>query len=86
MPAFEQAATTGILSAREQEVLDLIARGWSNQGIADGLFCSAKTVERHVTSIMQKLAIPYHPSTNRRVAAALWWAHRSTPISPSGHS
>lgn len=61
------------LSARECEVLDLVASGWSNQGIADALFCSTKTVEHHITAIHRKLGISDHPGTNRRVAAVLLW-------------
>ncbi len=61
------------LSPREIEVLELIAGGWSNRGIAAVLFCSGKTVERHVTSIFSKLEIPEDTHTNRRVAAAMLW-------------
>lgn len=43
------------LSAREVEVLGLIARGRSNQEIADELFLSVRTVERHISTIYEKL-------------------------------
>jgi DNA-binding NarL/FixJ family response regulator len=43
------------LTSREHEVLQLIAEGYSNQGIADALFISLKTVEAHRAHIMSKL-------------------------------
>ena len=44
-----------LLTAREREVLQLIAEGASNQGIAGQLFISVKTVEAHRAHIMTKL-------------------------------
>ena len=44
-----------LLTSREREVLQLIAEGLSNQGIADELFISVKTVEAHKAHIMNKL-------------------------------
>ncbi len=48
---------TVALTKREQEVLDLIARGLNNQQIADKLFISPRTADTHRTNIMQKLDI-----------------------------
>jgi DNA-binding NarL/FixJ family response regulator len=45
------------LTAREREVLDLIARGKSNQEIARGLFLSLKTVRNHASNIFMKLQV-----------------------------
>lgn len=43
------------LTAREQEVLKLVAKGWSNKEIAIGLTISEYTVKNHLKNIMQKL-------------------------------
>jgi len=45
----------GVLSAREQEVAQLIAAGQTNREIADSLYLSPRTVERHVGNILTKL-------------------------------
>jgi DNA-binding NarL/FixJ family response regulator len=59
------------LTDREREVLALMAEGWSNQGIGDRLFLSAKTVEGHVGAIMTKLRIADSREENRRVLAVI---------------
>lgn len=45
------------LTAREQEVLKLIAQGISNQHIAKQLFISEKTVKNHITNIFRKIKV-----------------------------
>jgi DNA-binding NarL/FixJ family response regulator len=45
------------LTAREREVLQLVAEGWTTKAIADALFVSVKTIEAHRKQIMQKLGI-----------------------------
>ncbi|AHA28913.1 LuxR family transcriptional regulator [Exiguobacterium sp. Leaf187] len=45
------------LTEREQEVLQLMARGMANQEIADELFISLKTVKTHVSNILSKLDV-----------------------------
>jgi len=45
------------LSAREQEVLELLAQGMSNRKIAETLFISEKTVKNHVSNILKKLSV-----------------------------
>ena len=59
------------LSAREREVLSLMAEGRSNAGIADTLFVTEGTVEKHVHSILSKLALPETAADHRRVLAVL---------------
>ena len=59
------------LSRREREVLDGMAAGRSNRGIADTLFISDRAVERHVTAIFGKLDLPATEHSHRRVMAVL---------------
>ena len=54
-PAGEGETPSDELTPREQEVLTLIAQGFSNNEIADRLVISAKTVDRHRENIMRKL-------------------------------
>jgi len=54
-PAEEAANATSKLSAREREVLQLIAEGWSTKQIATHLYVSIKTIETHRRQIMKKL-------------------------------
>ena len=59
------------LTAREREVLALMAEGRTDRGIAERLFVTPKTVEAHVSSILRKLELPASASENRRVHAVL---------------
>jgi DNA-binding NarL/FixJ family response regulator len=59
------------LTAREQEVLAMIAEGLSNRAIADRLYLSERTVEAHVTQIFLKLELPESPDRHRRVLAVV---------------
>jgi DNA-binding NarL/FixJ family response regulator len=59
------------LTAREHEVLALIAEGRSNAAIADALVVGEGTIEKHVASIFAKLDLPASHSDNRRVLAVL---------------
>jgi DNA-binding NarL/FixJ family response regulator len=59
------------LSAREREVLALMAEGRSNAGIAKQLWVTDSTVEKHVHSIFMKLRIPETGDDHRRVLAAV---------------
>jgi DNA-binding NarL/FixJ family response regulator len=49
------ATAAAVLSAREREVLQLIAEGWSTKNIAEHLYVSIKTAESHRRAIMKKL-------------------------------
>jgi DNA-binding NarL/FixJ family response regulator len=59
------------LSAREREVLGLMAEGRSNSAIAQRLFVSEKAVSKHSTSIFTKLDLAPSDDDNRRVLAVL---------------
>ena len=59
------------LSEREREVLAAMAEGRSNRAIAQRLFISEHTVEKHVKSIFGKLQLPDTPEAHRRVLAVL---------------
>ena len=61
----------GRLSAREREVLGLMAEGRSNIAIAQRLFVSEKAVSKHSTSIFTKLDLAPSDDDNRRVLAVL---------------
>jgi DNA-binding NarL/FixJ family response regulator len=59
------------LTPREREVLDLMAQGNSNQGIADKLVITLRAVEKYVSSIFTKLGLPSTGTESRRVLAVL---------------
>jgi DNA-binding NarL/FixJ family response regulator len=61
------------LTAREREVLALMAEGRSNTAIASALFVSEKAVAKHTNSIFTKLDLPVDIDDNRRVRAVLAW-------------
>jgi DNA-binding NarL/FixJ family response regulator len=54
------------LTAREEEVLTAVARGWTNTEIADELYISLSTVKSHIASLMRKL------DARNRVEIAMW--------------
>jgi DNA-binding NarL/FixJ family response regulator len=60
-----------VLSPREREVLELMAEGRSNAGIAHRLWVTEGTVEKHVRSILSKLPLPETGDDHRRVLAVL---------------
>ena len=66
----ERPALPGGLSAREAEVLALVAAGRTNREIAELLVLSPKTVARHLSNIFVKLAV-----TSRTQAAAYAFEH-----------
>jgi len=70
------------LSARERDVMTLMAEGRSNANIAASLAVSAKTVERHVSVIFAKLQLDESVDDNRRVLAVLTWLR--SPSSEAG--
>ena len=71
------------LTPREREVLELMATGASNQGIADRLVITLRAVEKYVSSIFAKLGLPAPGSESRRVLAVLMHLRRSERRSPA---
>lgn len=79
-PAAEHGARRLIdrLTPREREVLELLAQGRSNNGIAGALTLSASAVAKHINAIFTKLDISPAQRDNRRVLAALLYlGHQS---------
>ena len=64
-----------LLTPREREVLELMAMGSSNQGIADALVITLRAVEKYVSSIFAKLGLPDTGGEHRRVLAVLRFLH-----------
>jgi ATP/maltotriose-dependent transcriptional regulator MalT len=67
------AADGGPLTAREREIVELVAQGKANRQIADELFISEKTVSRHLANVYVKLGV------GSRTAAAAWWHQHAAP-------
>jgi DNA-binding NarL/FixJ family response regulator len=72
-----QQSPLDTLTAREHEVLGLMAEGRSNQAICDRLVLSTKTVEAHIRSVFTKLDLPPTAEDHRRVLAVLTYLRAS---------
>jgi DNA-binding NarL/FixJ family response regulator len=70
------AGPVGALTPREREVLELMAQGLSNTGIAEQFVVTVAAVERHVTSIFAKLGLHAETQAHRRVLAVLRYLER----------
>jgi DNA-binding NarL/FixJ family response regulator len=64
------------LTQREREVMELMAQGRTNQGIAEAMVVTVAAVEKHVTSIFSKLGLPAGGTDHRRVLAVLKFLER----------
>ncbi len=75
-----------VLSPREREVLTLIAQGHSNAHIAERLWVTRDTVEKHVQNILFKLGVPEDDRFHRRVVAVLVYLEATGAVveRPSG--
>jgi DNA-binding NarL/FixJ family response regulator len=74
-----EAPPIATLSPRELEVLDLMARGWSDAAIMAGLGLSDRTVDKHVHAVFRKLGLLEQPDVHRRVVAVLEFLRSSQP-------
>jgi DNA-binding NarL/FixJ family response regulator len=70
------------LTARERQVLELMAEGRSNSGIAESLWITEGAVEKHVRHILAKLDLPAQSSDHRRVLAVLAFLDSASPPAP----
>jgi DNA-binding CsgD family transcriptional regulator len=61
-----EAQVSGTLSARELQIVELVAAGLTNQEIAEKLEISKRTVDNHISNVLTKTA------TNNRVALVRW--------------
>jgi DNA-binding NarL/FixJ family response regulator len=73
------AGPLGELSERERDVLELMAEGLTNSGIAKRLYLSERTIEAHVRHLLMKLDLPESEDGHRRVLAVLAYL-RSTRV------
>lgn len=67
----QQQRVVSRLTSRELEVLEAMAEGLSNRGIAERMFLSLSTVEKAISAIFDKLELPGDEQTSRRVQAVL---------------
>nr|WP_245597227.1 response regulator transcription factor [Jiangella gansuensis] len=61
------------LTPREREVLEQIAQGKSNAGVAASLFLTERAVEKHINALFAKLGLSTEPDVHRRVTAVLMY-------------
>jgi DNA-binding NarL/FixJ family response regulator len=73
----DQRSSTARLTAREREVLTLMAEGRSNAGVAAALVVTEKAIGKHINNIFSKLDLPVAADDNRRVLAVLRYLQES---------
>jgi len=73
----KQDSTLGKLTARQHEVLELIAQGYNNLAIAERLGISKKSVETYINNIYQELQLSDEPDIHARVKATLLYLEDS---------
>ena len=72
----ERARELERLTPRERDVLEAMAEGYSNRGIAEHLVISEGAVEKHISSIFTKLELDPEDGVHRRVLAVLTYLSR----------
>ncbi len=72
------ASALGRLTPREREVLEQMAQGRNNAGIAQALFLSERAVEKHINSLFSKLGLSEEVDVHRRVKAVLLYLAEET--------
>jgi DNA-binding NarL/FixJ family response regulator len=65
------ASPLAALTPREMDVLDQVAQGKSNAGVAATLYLTERAVEKHINAMFAKLGLGATPDLNRRVTAVL---------------
>ncbi|WP_116202606.1 response regulator transcription factor [Amycolatopsis circi] len=75
----DAASPLARLTARELDVLRLMAEGRNNRGIAESLNLAESTIEKHVNSTFAKLGLAGEPGLHHRVAAVLAYLRHDTP-------
>jgi DNA-binding NarL/FixJ family response regulator len=75
-PPEPAAEALQVLTAREREILALVAQGASNVAIAQRLVISKGAVEKHINAVFAKLGLADDPAASRRVVAALLYLGR----------
>lgn len=73
----KQGSAVGRLNPRHQEVLELLAQGYSNAGIAESLKLSRKSVETYINAIYQELHLSHEQDIHARVKATLLYLESS---------
>lgn len=76
-----EADALSMLTAREREVLSLVAEGLTNNAIARRLVLTDRTVEGHVRSVLMKLDLPESDDAHRRVLAVITYLRAAGPQS-----
>jgi DNA-binding NarL/FixJ family response regulator len=74
----QHASAVERLTPREREVLEQMAQGRNNAGIAQALFLSERAVEKHINSLFSKLGLSEEVDVHRRVKAVLLYLSEET--------
>jgi DNA-binding NarL/FixJ family response regulator len=88
LAAPDEQGRLGSLSARERSVLELVAEGRSNKAIAERLAITQGAVQKHVSTIFNKLGLPAGEDDDRRTLAVLVYVQpdlHATPAPPAPH-